>query len=845
MSGTLPPILPPLGTSAGSPSGPNANRVDKMPNADPTNTTTTNIARNIIGENNDNLPQLLDSRGGSYVTNVLAFDKDDFTSWKIRFLVFLDGLKPYLITTLKDGLFVPMSNLSTPTNPLPKRQNQCSNAESRLANQDKRLKGEKVNGTYTRLKCLLNDLENNGVVISQSEVNVTFVNSLPRKWLSMNQTQGANNSIKNDSLAALYGKYHYEEGLIDDIYTSETQRFTIQASSLKALISNIHSQDSDSDVEKDNRIINEFMANMNAEYHERVLLANQKRFYKRSERVGSARKPMDKSKETYFACGKPRINELTKEKNDRGKGDKGKSDKGLIAESFDWDDESVSLKDEGTTKFKAFMAIAEDEPSVRKGDTRSSQWVEITIKKQCQTLGGKGKRKENNSQKEVLFTMADVSTSESAYMITSDSEDDCGDQRSKNLLIKYHKTYVIKKKTKPKHPLVQTSSPDKNALPSTEQLLLTLMEEVKGCEIYRSIAHEIADCPKNLRNNRKQRVAIKKSEPAEKWESGLKVVFGDNSSGDTEGYGSVNCNGITFTRVAYVNVAKAFRVFDIKRQEMEETFHVTFSKDDEAISQSSTEEDSPIPNLEDEVPVLDEVVQSESTASIKSTDLQDDTYESPIDVLPLHQINLPLADFVSNPPIPQDRWSRDKHTDLVNIIGEPFAGITTKSRIRDSDAASASECLYVNFLLEIKPKNLIEALEEEEEVYVEQLPGFESSELPNHVFKLSKALYGLKQAPKAWYQANIKESHLVAVKRIFKYLKGTPNLGLWYPKGLGFNLKAYSDSDYTGCNLDRKSTSRGCQILRGKLVCWSAKKQTSVAMSPTESKYIAAAGCCA
>ncbi|GJS45131.1 hypothetical protein Tco_0595252 [Tanacetum coccineum] len=75
----------------------------------------------------------------------------------------------------------------------------------------------------------------------------------------------------------------------------------------------------------------------------------------------------------------------------------------------------------------------------------------------------------------------------------------------------------------------------------------------------------------------------------------------------------------------------------------------------------------------------------------------------------------------------------------------------------------------------------------------------------------------------ARYQANPKESHLVAVKRIFRYLKGTPNLGLWYPKGSGFDLKAYFDSDYAGCNLDRKSTSGGCQILGGKLICWSVR----------------------
>ncbi|GJU67697.1 hypothetical protein Tco_1253956, partial [Tanacetum coccineum] len=95
----------------------------------------------------------------------------------------------------------------------------------------------------------------------------------------------------------------------------------------------------------------------------------------------------------------------------------------------------------------------------------------------------------------------------------------------------------------------------------------------------------------------------------------------------------------------------------------------------------------------------------------------------------------------------------------------------------------------------------------------------------------------------ARYQANPKESHLITVKRIFRYLKGTPNLGLLYPKCLGFDLKGYLDSDYTRCNMDRKSISSASQLLGGKLMCWSAKKQQSIAMSSVEAEYIAVGGC--
>nr|GEX98247.1 zinc finger, CCHC-type [Tanacetum cinerariifolium] len=298
------------------------NRVDTMPTTnDTTNTmTTTNVAQNVVDEN---LPQLLDSRGGSHVINVPKFDKEDFTSWKVRFLVFLDGLEPYLLKTLEDGPFVPLSNLSTTTNPLSKPQNDWSHAKARLANQDKRLKS---------------------IIIS---------------------------CLPNDVMKA--------------------------ALSSKALISDNQFQDNDSDVEEDLMSSSEFIVDLNAEYHKRTLLANYKRFYKR----------------------------------------------------FGRDEESVSSEDKEATKVEAFMGIDEEEPSVGKADTRSGQWVEITMKKIHRLLS----MADGDERKHVLdYTHVDLHYVE--------------DQR-KNL-----------KKTKIKPPFVPETCSDKKADSFIEkQLLLTLMDE--------------------------------------------------------------------------------------------------------------------------------------------------------------------------------------------------------------------------------------------------------------------------------------------------------------------------------------------------------------------------------
>ena len=78
-----------------------------------------------------------------------------------------------------------------------------------------------------------------------------------------------------------------------------------------------------------------------------------------------------------------------------------------------------------------------------------------------------------------------------------------------------------------------------------------------------------------------------------------------------------------------------------------------------------------------------------------------------------------------------------------------------------------------------------------------------------------------------------------------RYLKGTPNLGLWYPRNNDCELIGFSDADFAGCRDDRKSTSGTCQFLGRRLISWSSKKQNCVAISTAESEYISAGSCCA
>nr|GEV65484.1 hypothetical protein [Tanacetum cinerariifolium] len=186
----------------------------------------------------------------------------------------------------------------------------------------------------------------------------------------------------------------------------------------------------------------------------------------------------------------------------------------------------------------------------------------------------------------------------------------------------------------------------------------------------------------------------------------------------------------------------------------------------------------------------------------------------------------------------------------------------------------ASYMGFIVYQMDVKSAFLYGTIDEE--VYVSQPPSFVDCKFSNKVYKVVKALYGLHQAPRAWYatlsafleqsgykRGAIDKTLLINVKtastpietqkplvkdeeaadRIFRYLKGQPKLGLWYPKVSSFDLEAYLDSDYAGVNLDRKSITGGCQFRGKRLISWQCKKQTIMATSTIEAEYVAATHC--
>nr|GEV07062.1 uncharacterized mitochondrial protein AtMg00810-like [Tanacetum cinerariifolium] len=235
-------------------------------------------------------------------------------------------------------------------------------------------------------------------------------------------------------------------------------------------------------------------------------------------------------------------------------------------------------------------------------------------------------------------------------------------------------------------------------------------------------------------------------------------------------------------------------------------------------------------------------------------------------------------------PVTAVRPNSANNTNSFSVVGPSNTAVSFTFKIDDEEDVGA-EADFSNLETTPQTKSMTRMVNEQEEVYVCQPPCFEDPDYPDKVYKVVKALYRLHQAPRSWYEtlANYllengfqrgKIDQTLFIKKqkdgksastpidtekpllkdfdgedadvhVYRYLKVKPHLGLWYPKDSPFNLVAYSDSDYAGASLNRKSTTGGCQFLGCRLISWQCKKHTIVATSSTEAEYVAAASCCA
>nr|GEU96029.1 uncharacterized mitochondrial protein AtMg00810-like [Tanacetum cinerariifolium] len=198
----------------------------------------------------------------------------------------------------------------------------------------------------------------------------------------------------------------------------------------------------------------------------------------------------------------------------------------------------------------------------------------------------------------------------------------------------------------------------------------------------------------------------------------------------------------------------------------------------------------------------------------------------------------------------QEKEDNVNNTNNVNAAGTNevnVVGANTNNELPfDPEMPALEDIRTFNFL---KVKNASTPMETQKPLLKDE----DGEEVDVHMYRsmIGSLMYLTSSRPDimfavcacARYQVNPKVSHLHAVKRIFRYLKGQPKLGVWYPKDSSFDLVAYTDSDYARASLDRKTTIGGCQFLRCRLISWQCKKQTVIVNSTTEAEYVAVLNC--
>ncbi|GJY91537.1 hypothetical protein Tco_0506733 [Tanacetum coccineum] len=390
--------------------------------------------------------------------------------------------------------------------------------------------GDTLIQTFTRYNALMNELVNDDIKLSKLEINTGFINGLPKKWL---------NSLDDE----------------EDIRSSQ-----------------------------------EYMNDLEEEFHKRALLAKSKRFFKRVSKGSVVQRHLTKLNATHVVemvtlqeIQKPKLRPT---KDFEAKYNKVKAklalsnssalaskssmvkNKGLVAKAYEWDEEDVSSDDNGMVKVKVFMALVDDESViVGKESARNSEWVKVSMRKERPWLSkAEGFILPNHETGRILPTESQMKVTDPSVAVTDSlaTEYDSPDESSVcstplPLLEKLAgvepvfgpKTIksILKLNSTFKAETLKASK--KNSAPAVKLKNMKTKDDIplSGCDIRNPIWYLDSGFSRHM-------TCFKSYWHKYVDQSGLKVVFGDDFTCTTEGYGSIKCNGIVFTKVAFVNGLK-------------------------------------------------------------------------------------------------------------------------------------------------------------------------------------------------------------------------------------------------------------------------------------------------
>nr|GEV56306.1 hypothetical protein [Tanacetum cinerariifolium] len=757
---------------------------------------------------------------------------------------------------------------------------------------------ESLSQTYTHYKTLLNELSNDGVNLSKHEINVGFMNSLPEKWLTFSQGLRNANHTQTLDLAYIYERFVYEDNLIQRRYSYTKEALVTTPSS--SVISTVFFS---------NNVIQDFQENSNDEVDERsmnnsssVSKGFQTKFTPKliqsspnSKSQTNLKFQKDYKAEYKNMKAKLALLEASPSSPQNPKTFQPKN-KGLVAEIFDWNEEEVSEDEEVTqvkyasTSKKVLKAKAKPFPTYKHCGFNDHRLDDYKNYLKCEICGSYdhftsehnriihirgGVLVESSQSNESQLGLDLLSTSSSEFSwkswITLLEKKAIEIAELEGVVMRafwcqntffglgcphrqtFHRylqgqgsvydwhSSVSERRSMILFSLV-SEGPSKDKLTSRDKSLD--LSAFKLSRIFFSLLSSgtlvVGDRTGFTCEKRKHHRASFKTKQNFSIRKSLHLLHMDL-------FGPVSPMSINHKKYTLVIVDEYSRerIPDISY------YHVfgcpVFIHNHKDHLENHVPEVI-VPNKYD-VPLTEDIedppdlINTEGTREQNVQDFQIITQPTDVPsgnntevsrpiteplVPNVTQSHIPNQASTSSHLAPQDRWSRDQHIKLVNIIGNPGEGMLTRSMDAKLTTASASECLFADFPSEIEPKNLSED-DKGILIYQEQ-----------YTMNLLKK-YDISDS-------SLVKTPMVPPNNLGPDLAGKPVNETSY-RGMIMSLALISKDIQTQTMLavtwTKKSTSGAYQILGGKLICWSAKKQKSVVMSSAEAEYVAAAGCCA